>query len=148
MIKVPWWKKIALYLLTHGEQNRLELQSWREEKVGIKSWIWKTLLMIWIIYLCNHNLAKVIEEVMDRMVEFHNLMPKCAEIKSQILQSWFRSVRELLIQLIIRQSSSQGTLTTNFRYHRLGDLNLGPATLCACAGGEQQTIIKIVIHFL
>ena len=34
MIKVPWWKKIALYLLTHGEQNRLELQSWREEKVG------------------------------------------------------------------------------------------------------------------
>ena len=97
--KVPWWKKIALYLLTHGEQNHLELQSWREEKVGIKSWIWKTLLMIWIIYLCNHNLAKVIEEVMDRMVEFHNLMPKCAEIKSQILQSWFRSVRELLIHL-------------------------------------------------
>ena len=40
------------------------------------------------------------------------------------------------------------TLTTNFRYHRLGDLNHGPATLCACAGGEQQTIIKIVIHFL
>ena len=35
MIKVPWWKKIALYLLTHGEQNHLELQSWREEKVGI-----------------------------------------------------------------------------------------------------------------
>ena len=109
MIKVPWWKKIALYLLTHGEQNHLELQSWREEKEGINSWIWKTLLMIWIIYLCNHNLAKVIEEVMDRMVEFHNLMPKCAEIKSQILQSWFRSVRELLIQLIIRQSSSQGS---------------------------------------
>ena len=101
MIKVQWWKKIALYLLTHVEQNHFELQSWREEKVGIKSWIWKTLLMIWIIYLCNHNLAKVIEEVMDRMVEFHNLMPKCAEIKSQILQSWFRSVRELLIQLII-----------------------------------------------
>ena len=40
------------------------------------------------------------------------------------------------------------TLTTNFRYCRLGDLNLEPATLCACAGGEQQTIIKIVIHFL
>ena len=40
------------------------------------------------------------------------------------------------------------TLTTNFRYRRLGDLNHGPATLCACAGGEQQTIIKIVIHFL
>ena len=40
------------------------------------------------------------------------------------------------------------TLTTNFRYRRLGDLNRGPATLCACAGGEQQTIIKIVIHFL
>ena len=40
------------------------------------------------------------------------------------------------------------TLTTNFRYRRLGDLNLEPATLCACAGGEQQTIIKIVIHFL
>ena len=32
---VQWWKKIALYLLTHGEQNHLELQSWREEKVGI-----------------------------------------------------------------------------------------------------------------
>ena len=40
------------------------------------------------------------------------------------------------------------TLTTYFRYHRLGDLNHGPATLCACAGGEQQTIIKIVIHIL
>ena len=40
------------------------------------------------------------------------------------------------------------TLTTNFRYRRLGDLNREPATLCACAGGEQQTIIKIVIHFL
>ena len=40
------------------------------------------------------------------------------------------------------------TLTTNFRYRKLGDLNLEPATLCACAGGEQQTIIKIVIHFL
>ena len=43
---------------------------------------------------------------------------------------------------------SPGTLTTNFRYRRLGDLNREPATLCACAGGEQQTIIKIVIHFL
>ena len=44
---------------------------------------------------------------------------------------------------------SQGiTPTTNFRYRRLGDLNREPATLCACAGGEQQTIIKIVIHFL
>ena len=40
------------------------------------------------------------------------------------------------------------TLTTNFRYRRLRDLNREPATLCACAGGEQQTIIKIVIHFL
>ena len=40
------------------------------------------------------------------------------------------------------------TPTTNFRYRRLGDLNREPATLCACAGGEQQTIIKIVIHFL
>ena len=40
------------------------------------------------------------------------------------------------------------TLTTNFRYRRLGDLNRGPATLCACAGGEQQTIIEIVNHFL
>ena len=44
--------------------------------------------------------------------------------------------------------NAQCTLTTNFRYRRLGDLNRGPATLCACAGGEQQTIIKIVIHFL
>ena len=51
---------------------------------------------------CNHNLAKVIEDVMDRigLVEFHNLMPKCAETKSQILQSWFKSVRELLIHLM------------------------------------------------
>ena len=40
------------------------------------------------------------------------------------------------------------TLTTNFRYRRLGDLNREPAMLCACADGEQQTIIKIVIHFL
>ena len=40
------------------------------------------------------------------------------------------------------------TLTTNFRYHGLGDLNLEPATLCACAGREQLTIIKIVINFL
>ena len=43
---------------------------------------------------------------------------------------------------------SQHTLTTNFRYRKLGDLNREPATLCACAGGEQQTIIKIMIHFL
>ena len=46
------------------------------------------------------------------------------------------------------ESHFLATLTTNFRYRRLGDLNLEPATLCACAGGEQQTIIKIVIHFL
>ena len=47
-----------------------------------------------------------------------------------------------------KESDMEDTLTTNFRYLRLGDLNLEPATLCACAGGEQQTIIKIVIHFV
>ena len=50
--------------------------------------------------------------------------------------------------LLQQNSKSSYTLTTNFRYRRLGDLNREPATLCACAGGEQQTIIKIVIHFL
>ena len=57
-------------------------------------------------------------------------------------------LREPSFEALIHTVRSVATLTTNFRYHRLGDLNHGPATLCACAGGEQQTIIKIVIHFL
>ena len=40
------------------------------------------------------------------------------------------------------------TLTFDFRYCRVGDLNCGPATLCTCADEEQLTILITVIHFL
>ena len=40
------------------------------------------------------------------------------------------------------------TLTTDYSYRRLCDLNLGPATLCAGADREQQTILLSELHFL
>ena len=46
-----------------------------------------------------------------------------------------------------RCANSMFTLTTNFRYCRVGDLNRGPATLCACADGEQHTSLLHLNHF-
>ena len=40
------------------------------------------------------------------------------------------------------------TLTTDSSYRRLGDVNFGPATLCACADGEQHTILLTENHFI
>ena len=45
-------------------------------------------------------------------------------------------------------SGSVYTLTTDYSYRRLCDLNLGPATLCAGADREQQTILLSELHFL
>ena len=40
------------------------------------------------------------------------------------------------------------TVTFDFRYQRLGDLDCRPTILCACADGVQQTILVTEIPFL
>ena len=40
------------------------------------------------------------------------------------------------------------TLTSDYRYCRLGDVDCRPTILCACADGEQHTILITEIHFL
>ena len=40
------------------------------------------------------------------------------------------------------------TLTSDFSYHRLGDVDFGPTMLCACADGEQHTILLTENYFL
>ena len=89
--------------------------------------------------------------VVDIKLDELNLSKKRLNISICIVSAVIRSFLveiNVLTAFYVLSDEQEHTLTTNFRYRRLGDLNLELATLCACAGGEQQTIIKIVIHFL
>ena len=48
----------------------------------------------------------------------------------------------------VNENDTSDTLTSDYSYCRLGDVDFGLAMLCACAGGEQHTILITVIHFL